>query len=128
MSAPLSEQQLAEMTERAEAWEGHVLGAWENRFPMAQGLDNAVLKLAREVKAATAEVERLRAQLAVVEAREKVIAEFVAERAEYITALRNCHPDNGHDYDRWQGHAAARRQLAEKLGLPVAWPAEGGAS
>ena len=58
------------------------------------------------------------------EKREAAVAEFVAARAEYITALRNCHGDNTHDYDRWQGHAAARRQLAELLDLPVAWPAE----
>ena len=56
--------------------------------------------------------------------REAAVAEFVAARAEYITALRNCHGDNTSDYDRWQGHAAARRQLAELLGLPVAWPVE----
>ncbi len=62
------------------------------------------------------------------EQRDAVIAEFVAARAGYITAIRNCHPDNGHDYDRWQGHAAARRQLAELLGLPVAWPSEDAAS
>jgi chromosome segregation ATPase len=62
------------------------------------------------------------------EQQDTVVAEFVAARAEYITAIRNCHPDNGHDYDRWQGHAAARRQLAELLGLPVAWPVEDAAS
>jgi hypothetical protein len=58
------------------------------------------------------------------EQREAAVAEFVAARAEYITALRNCNGDNTSDYDRWQGHAAARRQLAEVLGWPVAWPAE----
>ncbi|KFG08133.1 hypothetical protein [Streptomyces scabiei] len=71
--------------------------------------------------------EQLRAdrdRIAELEKREAVVAEFVAARAEYITSIRNCHPDNGHDYDRWQGHAAARRQLAELLGLPVAWPTE----
>ncbi|WP_406156882.1 hypothetical protein [Streptomyces canus] len=60
--------------------------------------------------------------------REAIVTQFVAARAEYITALRNCHGDNTHDYDRWQGHAAARRQLAELLGLPVAWPVEDAAS
>lgn len=60
--------------------------------------------------------------------REALVADFVAKRAEYITAIRNCHPDNGHDYDRWQGHAAARRQLAELLGMRVAWPPEDAAS
>ena len=70
-----------------------------------------------ELAAVRAERDEARRQLSVVK-------EFVAARAEYVTALRNCHPDNGHDYDRWQGHAAARRQLAEQLGLPIAWPAE----
>lgn len=63
------------------------------------------------------EAARLRKQGAIVE-------EFVADRAGYITAIRNCHPDNQHDYDRWQGHAESRRRLAEQLGLPVAWPAK----
>lgn len=54
------------------------------------------------------------------------IASFCAERAGFITAINNCHPDNVADYHRWQGHAEARRQLAERLGLPTAWPAKGG--
>ncbi|WP_372344633.1 hypothetical protein [Streptomyces sp. KL116D] len=62
-----------------------------------------------------AEVDRLAAELAKV-------AEFVAKRAEYITAINGCHNDA--DYWRWQGHAESRRQLAQELGLPVAWPAE----
>jgi len=49
---------------------------------------------------------------------------FAADRAEYITAINNCHPDNEADYYRWQGHAEARRQLSALLDLPVAWPAE----
>ncbi|MFD8820817.1 hypothetical protein ACFV1C_00360 [Streptomyces sp. NPDC059605] len=78
---------------------------------------NAALTLA-------AEVDQLRAQVADLEKTVEKVSGFCAQRAEYITALLNCHPDNGHDYDRWQGHAAARRQLSELLGLPVAWPAE----
>ncbi|WP_060888693.1 hypothetical protein [Streptomyces scabiei] len=66
-----------------------------------------------------------RDRIAELEKRDAIVAEFVAARAEVITAIRNCHPDNGHDYDRWQGHAESRRQLAESLGLPVAWPPEG---
>lgn len=83
-------------------------------------LEQAVAELRRE-HAANA---RLLARIAELEQQAAVVAEFTAKRAEYITAIRNCHPDNGHDYDRWQGHAAARRQLAELLGLPVAWPVE----
>lgn len=69
------------------------------------------------VRDAMAEVDRLRAEL------DKVTA-FAAQRAEYVTSILNCHPDNAHDYYRWQGHAESRRQLSERLGLPVAWPAE----
>ncbi|WP_329309337.1 hypothetical protein [Streptomyces microflavus] len=64
-----------------------------------------------------AEVDRLRAEL------DKVTV-FCAQRAEYVTSILNCHPDNAHDYYRWQGHAESRRQLSQSLGLPVAWPAE----
>jgi hypothetical protein len=50
------------------------------------------------------------------------VDEFVAKRAEYVTAINDSH--NEADYWRSQGHAAARRQLAQRLGLPVAWPAK----
>jgi len=53
-----------------------------------------------------------------------VVDAFCAERAGVITAILNCHPDNQHDYDRWQGHAESRRQLSQRLGLPVGWPVE----
>jgi len=85
-------------------------------------LENARLRLA--LASAQRGRQELRARVAELEQRETAVAEFVAKRAEYITAIRNCHPDNGHDYDRWQGHAEARRQLAKLLGLPVAWPPE----
>lgn len=76
------------------------------------------------------EAEEMRKRIAELDAQAAVVAEFVAARAEYITAIENCHPDNARDYERWQGHAESRRQLAQKLGLPVAWPqvAEGGAA
>lgn len=89
----------------------------EERHSTNEALDDAIraLRVAQE-------------RIAVLEAREEIVARFVANRAEYITNLRNCNPDNGHDYDRWQGHAAARRQLAQELGLPVAWPLEDSAT
>ncbi|GAA3958460.1 hypothetical protein GCM10023085_46090 [Actinomadura viridis] len=70
-----------------------------------------------DVPALLEEVKRLRERMAIVEA-------FVADRAQFVTAIVNCHPDNAHDYDRWQGHAEGRRQLAQQLGLPVAWPGD----
>ncbi|MFF7550880.1 hypothetical protein ACFZCU_45860 [Streptomyces canus] len=116
----------------------------QDRTPMgiAFAVDSAGLHMSPET---AAELESLRSQVEALlaerhstnesldeaiqalrekEQREAAVAGFVAARAEYITALRNCHGDNTHDYDRWQGHAAARRQLAELLGLPVAWPVE----
>ena len=113
---------------------------------IALALESAQLLMSPET---AAELERLRSEVAALrverhstnealddavqalrerEKREAIVAKFVADRAGYIIAIRNCHPDNGHDYDRWQGHAAARRQLSELLGLPVAWPPEDDAS
>jgi hypothetical protein len=89
--------------------------------------------LAAEARVAELEAERHTTNEALDDAiqalrqrqrQDAVVAQFVADRAEYITAIRNCHPDRPHDYDRWQGHAESRRQLAQLLGLPVAWPAE----
>lgn len=51
---------------------------------------------------------------------------FTADRAKYISAIRDCHPHDVASYYRWQGHAESRRVLSERLGLPVAWPAEDG--
>lgn len=74
-------------------------------------------ELAARIAADHNEVAALREQLAKV-------AAYCAQRAEYVTNLRNCGPNNDHDYYRWSGHAEARRQLSELLGLPVGWPAE----
>jgi hypothetical protein len=71
--------------------------------------------LLAELAAVRAERDKARAQLAKV-------AAHVEQRAEFITAINGCHNDA--DYWRWQGQAEARRQLAEELGLPVAWPAK----
>ncbi|MCX4540457.1 hypothetical protein [Streptomyces sp. NBC_01565] len=59
-----------------------------------------------------------------LEAATEKVAGFCAQRAEYVTNLRNCNPNADHDYYRWSGHAEARRQLSQRLGLPVGWPAD----
>ncbi|MGW3992409.1 hypothetical protein ACWEF6_02870 [Amycolatopsis sp. NPDC004772] len=51
------------------------------------------------------------------------VAEFVAERDEYVNALAQC-TEPSPDYHRWQGHAEARRQLSERLGQPTVRSAE----
>ena len=79
--------------------------------------DTDPIRLRDEAIKLLTQVEQLTERMAVVE-------EFVAARAEYITAINNCAPGNYADYHRWQGHAEGRRQLAQELGLPVAWPPE----
>jgi len=126
MSTPLTDERLAEM--RAELdYAGKELGEickegpsrrWRMRIPA--NADDSDLVLSAAIVAGEellAEVERLRAQMAAVE-------KFCAARAEYITAINNCPPENSHDYWRWQGHAEGRRQLSQELDLPVAWPTE----
>lgn len=54
--------------EQAEAWEGHILGAWGGKFAMETGLDRAVLRLARMLKADVSELVQLRARVAELEA------------------------------------------------------------
>ncbi|MFY0511839.1 hypothetical protein ACOMD4_15855 [Streptomyces anulatus] len=77
-----------------------------------------------ELVTPAADVDALRARVAELEAQAEKVTAFCAQRAECVTSILNCHPDNAHDYYRWQGHAESRRQLSQSLGLPVAWPAE----
>ena len=46
--------------------------------------------------------------------RERIVADFIAQREEYVRVLRQCVGADA-DYHRWQGHAEARRQLRDKL-------------
>lgn len=81
-----------------------ILGIHEDEVP-----DQVELLRLAQAEASTR--ERLRAQALIVHA-------HINQRPEYITALRN-NTDTNDDYWRWSGHAAARRQLAEALGLTV---------
>jgi len=81
-------------------------------------------KIADRAGAVLAERNALAEQVEQLTERMAVVEKFVAARAEYITAINNCAPGNFSDYHRWQGHAEGRRQLAQELGLPVAWPPE----
>ncbi|HEY3559716.1 MAG TPA: hypothetical protein VGL05_19740 [Kribbella sp.] len=50
---------------------------------------------------------------------EQQVATYLAERVNVVTALNNCPASNMEDYYRWQGHAEARRILAESLGIDL---------
>lgn len=65
--------------------------------------------------------DKLAEQVVALTARMGIVEKFVAERAQIISSARQTHSDS--DYDRWNGHAEARRILAQQLGLPVTWPA-----
>lgn len=76
-----------------------------------------------DVPALLAELAAVRAERDEARRQLEMVSDHVAKRAEFIAAINGCHSDA--DYWRWQGHAEARRQLAEELGLPVAWPSKG---
>lgn len=95
--------------------------AAERQRQRAQHLDSARAELAGQgehslppEQGGTSDVKAV-ADLASGLGGSAVVQAFIAERAEYITAIENA--GNGPDYHRWQGHAEARRQLAERLGL-----------
>jgi len=50
----------------------------------------------------------------------QAVLDFINQRSEYVRACRNGpQGDNDADYNRWQGHMEARRQLAQALGYTV---------
>ncbi|MER6778411.1 MULTISPECIES: hypothetical protein [unclassified Streptomyces] len=104
----------------------------EHLISKVQESDEARLRAENATRTAQREIERLRARVEALSAASEKVAAFCAQRAEYVTNLRNCSPTNDRDYYRWSGHAEARRQLSQRLGLPVGWPAgdqvEAGAS
>ena len=96
----------------------------ERLISKAQESNEAQLRAENATRTAWRDVEQLRARVAELETAAEKVAGFCARRAEYVTNLRHCGPNNDHDYYRWQGHAEARRQLSQLLGLPVGWPVE----
>lgn len=109
--------EIGDYVRKIEAQRARYRLAWESARRGRAEARAEVKALEETVAAADAERDRLAERMAIAE-------EFVAARAEYITSINNCHPDNYADYHRWQGHAEGRRQLAQELGLPVAWPPE----
>lgn len=100
---------LVDQREQAEAWEGHIIGAWDGEFAMESGLDRAVLKLARMVKADVTELERLRARVEELEAERHTTNEALSDAAEALRA----------DRDRIAQLEAECNQLRQLPGLPI---------
>ncbi|PRY56472.1 hypothetical protein [Glycomyces artemisiae] len=62
--------------------------------------------------AAQDQIRNLTAQLAKVH-------DFIHARREFVGVLRQYSTEDMADYHRWTGHAEARRELAETLGLEI---------
>lgn len=97
--------------------------AAERQRQRAQHLDSARAELAGQgehglppEQGGTSDVKTL-AEMHPLLGGRLIVEAFIAERADYVTAIENA--GNGPDYHRWQGHAEARRQLAERLGLTL---------
>jgi hypothetical protein len=88
---------------------------------LAYALESAQLLQSPET---AEEMRKLQAHAYSLESFAEQVTKHCAQRAEYVTNLRDCNPGADHDYYRWTGHAEARRQLSQLLGLPVGWPAE----
>lgn len=75
------------------------------------------ISLARRLEALAAVSAYLAVAQSVVNS---AVEAFINQRPEYVTVLKNTRSgDDMSDYCRWQGHAEARRQLAQKLGWAV---------
>ncbi|TXS23117.1 hypothetical protein EAO70_04930 [Streptomyces sp. adm13(2018)] len=130
-----------------DLWVGETLNI--DDVPQANANASFIAAARSDVPELVAEVQRLQAErhstnealsdaavqlrvqrdrIAELEAAAEKVAGFCAARAEYVDNLRGCSPSNNRDYYRWTGHAEARRQLSQLLGLPVGWPAEDNAT
>ena len=95
----------------AGKWAHHTESWWDepwceyagSKVPMVDRIQQAAIDSAELVRELADEVDRL----------QRLLQAFINERPQYITALKNCSPENTADYWRWQGHAEARRQLSE---------------
>lgn len=135
---------LTELMERLAAYRSEVIAdrdaqiiAWLEKKAREEGTSNkdsrvratAIYRMADKLPRGavrpplSGEVQRLRDRVAKPEAQAEKVTAFCAQRAEYVSNLREFVEGGEHDYYRWTGHAEARRQLSQSLGLPVAWPA-----
>ncbi|MET9707878.1 hypothetical protein [Streptomyces griseus] len=123
---PATDGLIGSLAESVANVRNHEHPSWEDLYCMnlTSYMGERMAPALKRLLDAETENARLRARVAELEAQAETVTAFCAQRAEYITSILNCHPDNKHDYYRWQGHAESRRQLSERLGLPVAWPAE----
>ncbi|WP_155289245.1 hypothetical protein [Rhodococcoides fascians] len=82
------------------------VGGSNMRAAVALLLDRVCIALDSKSGAPTSDVDEASA-----------VRKFIRERHEYVLAASASNGSDA-DYFRWQGHMEARRQLAQKLGLP----------
>ncbi|WP_097922058.1 hypothetical protein [Streptomyces sp. wa1063] len=123
---PATDALIGSFAESVANVRNHEHPAWEDLYCMnlTSYMGERMAPVLKRLLDTETENARLWARVAELETQAEKVTAFCAQRAEYVTSILNCHPDNAHDYYRWQGHAESRRQLSQSLGLPVAWPAE----
>lgn len=102
-------EELRDLLRRHDAEELRLLAAYKH---VAEQGDRHARRLIEWREAAEKAKAELEEQLATV-------ATFIDERAQFIQVLRNYRGEDNGDYIRWQGHAEARRVLAESMGLEL---------
>jgi hypothetical protein len=69
--------------------------------------------------ASKARLADLRSELKAVKDELAKVHDFIDARREFVGVLRQYSTEDMGDYHRWTGHAEARRELAETLGLEL---------
>ncbi|MFF8467948.1 hypothetical protein [Streptomyces griseus] len=118
---PATDRLIGSFAESVANVRNHEHPSWEDLYCMnlTSYMGERMAPVLKRLLDAETENARLRARVVELETQAETVTAFCAQ---YITSILNCHPDNAHDYNRWQGHAESRRQLSQSLGLPVAWP------
>lgn len=71
------------------------------------------------IAAAKARIADLRSELEATNGELMKVHDFIHSRHEFVGVLRQYSTDDMGDYMKWTGHAEARRELAETLGLEL---------
>ena len=71
------------------------------------------------IAAAKSRIADLRSELEATNGELMKVHAFIHARREFVGVLRQYSTEDMTDYHRWTGHAEARRELAETLGLKL---------
>lgn len=84
-----------------------------------ESIRNLVLHARDDIEHLLSLVDSLQEHLDTAEGQLAKVRDFVHARHEFVRVLRQYSTEDMSDYHRWTGHAEARRELAETLGLEL---------